>query len=192
MKSGASEFGKDHGLLHEVVVAGRKVGWGKDEWARLAHDEKLMYQVRAVMEGRADLFMKDCTIDCGADPIIPDDLTIKQHKRSAVWEWNDCEVDLYLAPRQNSHMVEGHIIKNVVEDLNVLNACVLDFLLTHPYLWPKSWREAVFWGTIYSCSRGREWVRCARKDLVGRWSPLLIPLDSVFGDWNPAAIRIPK
>ena len=33
------DFGKDHGLIHEAVVTGRKVGAGQDFWAKLAHDE---------------------------------------------------------------------------------------------------------------------------------------------------------
>ncbi len=34
-------FGKDFGLIHETIVTGRKVGAGKDFWAKLAHDENL-------------------------------------------------------------------------------------------------------------------------------------------------------
>ena len=39
------EFGKDEGLIHEVVVTGRKAGAGKEFWARLAHDEELFKRV---------------------------------------------------------------------------------------------------------------------------------------------------
>ena len=35
------EFGKDFGLIHEVVVTGRKAGATKEFWAKLAHDENL-------------------------------------------------------------------------------------------------------------------------------------------------------
>lgn len=43
---GASEFfGRDLGLIHEVVVTGRKVGLGRDEWAKLAHDRCLARKV---------------------------------------------------------------------------------------------------------------------------------------------------
>ncbi len=33
------KFGSDHGLIHEAVVTGRKVGAGKDFWEKMAHDE---------------------------------------------------------------------------------------------------------------------------------------------------------
>lgn len=35
------EFGQDLGLIHEVVVTGRKVGADREFWAELAHDEGL-------------------------------------------------------------------------------------------------------------------------------------------------------
>ncbi len=41
----AGDFGKDHGLMHEVIVTGRKVGAGKNFWKKLAHDEKLFTEV---------------------------------------------------------------------------------------------------------------------------------------------------
>jgi hypothetical protein len=30
------EFGKDHGLIHEAVVTGRKVGAGREFWTKIA------------------------------------------------------------------------------------------------------------------------------------------------------------
>ena len=51
--SSASDFGKDHGLIHEAVVTGREVGWGRDEWAKLAHNRDLMRDFRKVLLGTA-------------------------------------------------------------------------------------------------------------------------------------------
>lgn len=39
------EFGKDLGLIHEVVVTGRKVGATKEFWSKLAHNEDLFRSV---------------------------------------------------------------------------------------------------------------------------------------------------
>jgi len=36
-----NEFGKDHGLVHEVIVTGRKVGAEQGFYSALAHDEEL-------------------------------------------------------------------------------------------------------------------------------------------------------
>jgi hypothetical protein len=35
------EFGKDLGLMHEVTLTGRKVGFGREDWAKLAHSNEL-------------------------------------------------------------------------------------------------------------------------------------------------------
>lgn len=43
------DFGKDHGLIHEVVVTGRKAGAGQAFWAKLAHDEDLFKRVVSVV-----------------------------------------------------------------------------------------------------------------------------------------------
>jgi len=37
-----TEFGKDLGLMHELIVMGRKAGFGRTEWATLAHSDTLM------------------------------------------------------------------------------------------------------------------------------------------------------
>ena len=42
----AGEFGKDHGLIHEAVVTGRKVGAGREFWGRLAESENYFRFVR--------------------------------------------------------------------------------------------------------------------------------------------------
>lgn len=45
------EFGKEHGLIHEVVVTGRKIGADHEFWARLAHDEEIFRQVVSLVRG---------------------------------------------------------------------------------------------------------------------------------------------
>ena len=45
-----TEFGKDIGLVHEVIVTGRKVGAGKEFWSKLAHDEELFAKTVAFVE----------------------------------------------------------------------------------------------------------------------------------------------
>jgi hypothetical protein len=59
MKSGVSEkFGTDLGLIHEVVVTGRNAGWGKEEWAKLAHNPALMREIASVLDGTASIVHK--------------------------------------------------------------------------------------------------------------------------------------
>jgi hypothetical protein len=51
----ASEFGKDLGLMHEVTVTGRKVGFTPEDWGVLAHDESKIRQVLNLIRGNATL-----------------------------------------------------------------------------------------------------------------------------------------
>jgi len=41
-KMNNTEFGKDLGIMHELVVTGRKVGFGRNEWVKLTHSDTLM------------------------------------------------------------------------------------------------------------------------------------------------------
>ena len=42
----------------------------------------------------------------------------------------------------------------------VCNACILDFLLKHPRLFPDSWKghKIIFWGTIFKHTRGGDLI----------------------------------
>jgi hypothetical protein len=46
----ASDFGRDHGLMHEVVVSGRVVGADEFFWSSLAHDRDLFSRVREAVD----------------------------------------------------------------------------------------------------------------------------------------------
>ncbi len=51
-----AEFGKDHGLIHEMIVTGRKVGAGREFYSALAHDEALFKKAVAfVARGGEDI-----------------------------------------------------------------------------------------------------------------------------------------
>jgi hypothetical protein len=49
---GASDFGKEIGLVHEAVVMGRKVGADKDFWKILAHNEEMFRKVVEIVSAR--------------------------------------------------------------------------------------------------------------------------------------------
>ena len=59
----SSEFGLDHGLIHEAVVTGRKVGADSDFWAALAHGEALFAKVVAFVAEALKLFCLKIDID---------------------------------------------------------------------------------------------------------------------------------
>lgn len=49
--SAGEEFGKDHGLVHEALVTGRKVGAGREFWSLLAHNEYLFRLLMSWTQG---------------------------------------------------------------------------------------------------------------------------------------------
>jgi len=59
--SDVASFGRDHGLIHEVVITGRKVGAGQEFWSRLAHDEELFRKVVELVVGPSITLTSDGT-----------------------------------------------------------------------------------------------------------------------------------
>lgn len=60
--SSESSFGKEHGLINEVLVTGRKVGADKKFWASLAHNKELFRKVVAVVINAITFTLKN-TVD---------------------------------------------------------------------------------------------------------------------------------
>ena len=56
-------FGSDHGLVHEAVVTGRKVGAGEEFWATLAHDEAMFRRVVDLVNGTTPVPSTPVTLD---------------------------------------------------------------------------------------------------------------------------------
>lgn len=103
-------------------------------------------------------------IDCDAAPFVPDDWTVEEHKKGGMLDLDKTKIELYLSRRQRrSEFVEGNKLRKELQDKPVLNANVLDYLLKHPFLIPEKWKgETVFfWGTIYNCIRGGDYL-CVR------------------------------
>ena len=72
MGSASSEFGKDLGLMHELAVTGRKVGFIPEDWGILAHSEELLLQVLDVVCGQADIAKKpNCLLELVSTVVIP-------------------------------------------------------------------------------------------------------------------------
>lgn len=110
-------------------------------------------------------------IDCNAHPFVPKRWKVESHKESGKLEWNPENIMLYLSGEQKvGKWTKGNSLRNYFEDKPVLNANVLDYLLTHPELIPESWKDKVvfFWGTIYRDSASHLCVRSLCW-LNGRW-----------------------
>jgi hypothetical protein len=92
--------------------------------------------------------------------------------------WDPTRIKLYVDHRQKSGDVKGYYLREKLRGKPVLNAHVLDFLLTKQELIPESWKQRkcgralciFFWGTLYRrpnddlyvrflcwCPRGWRW-----------------------------------
>ena len=176
--SDGSEFGKDLGLMHELAVTGRKLGFTAEDWGKLAHDNQLLTEVRALARKQARIHY---VIDCDATPFIPEGFSIhpKDQIRSVVhgqFEFDSSKVILHLDGQKNDQSIIGHELKKRLEGHTVLPANVLDFLLANSHLIPESWkvteqnwlRYIDFWGTNYRDSEGRRHIRSMDWG-PGRW-----------------------
>ncbi len=112
------------------------------------------------------------TVDLDIDPYCPETFAVVEHKKNGQLIWDKEKVKLYTYERpKNAYWltINGNLIRYKLESQPVMNANVLDFLLRHPELIPKEWKDlgVYFWGTIYSkkgtdrkdylCVRYLEW-----------------------------------
>ena len=102
-------------------------------------------------------------VDCDADPFIPISFTIKEHEKIGKIEIKPKSIFLYMSDKQRIGGINGFGLKEEVSDFLIMNANVLDYLLTHQELIPEKCfgKCTVFWGTIY-CDQKKEalFVRC--------------------------------
>ena len=117
-------------------------------------------------------------IDCGAPPFVPSGWKVLRHDTTRErLHWNPKQIELHLTPSQKTDIhAEARTVLSELRLTPVLNANVLDYLLSHPLLIPKEWREGdkeiLFWGTVYVDNYGLECVR----SLI--WSP------SLYWNWE--------
>jgi hypothetical protein len=118
-------------------------------------------------------------IDCSADPHIPNGCTLVDHKRSGGIRWNPNNIELYRSVNTKlGSAISGRSLRRDLAHMPVMNACVLDYLLTHPHLIPVEWKKTLdkktvfifFFGTIYKNSAGAEFVRCLSWSRGGQWA----------------------
>ncbi|TSC84757.1 MAG: hypothetical protein G01um101413_141 [Parcubacteria group bacterium Gr01-1014_13] len=148
-------------------------------------------------------------IDLDADACVPDfiwsdacpkdhpsrQISVARHRRIGRLAWDPSKLWLYRAIKQtDSNPIYGHHLWD--RDLvyrHVLNANVLDYLLTHQELIPPEWKnyEVYFWGTTYKdCNTPpRFQVRYVTWDWeLDEWQSWSRGLNSFWNNNMPAAI----
>ncbi|MFA6604300.1 MAG: hypothetical protein WCT10_05735 [Patescibacteria group bacterium] len=144
------DFGKDLGVMHELAVTGRKVGFGARDWGTLAHDQEKLRQVLFFIRNpQAAAKPLSHIVDCGTDPFTPEGWEVEEHRRSGLIDLAKVKIDLVPVKDQKRYAIYGDEIRKEMAYKPVLNANVLDYLLAHPEIIPKEWKSVCFWGTIY-------------------------------------------
>ena len=116
---------------------------------------------------------------------------MEEHQKGGQFTWDAAQIELFLSDLQKGgNAIEGNKLRKELNGRPVLNATVLDYLLKHPHLIPKEWKDkyVFFWGTIYRGSGGNLRVR----DLYwnnGEWRYGSARLGFGWYDGHPAALR---
>ncbi len=144
-----------------------------------------------------ELTMSDLhTVDCDAEPFVPNDLKVEEHKEGGQLQLDPSKVKLHLSSNQMvGRVIEGNKLRKELESEPVLNANVLDYLFTHQELIPEDWkcdakgntRYIFFWGTIYRDSRGDLFIRCLYWD-GGAWHQRSYRLGRDWDGRSPATV----
>lgn len=115
-------------------------------------------------------------IDSSALPFIPSGWTVESHDPEAWVSFDSNKANLYWSDLQKGEMryIEGYKLQKELSGLPILNANVLDHLLSNKDLIPKNWKNKYifFWGTIYRSPGGLLAVRCLlwTESLGWHWS----------------------
>ncbi len=136
-------------------------------------------------------------INTDATPTMPfPEASVEFHKKKGMMTFDPSKIKFHLSPNQKGgSTIQGHKLRKELEKENVLNACVLDYLVANPHLILEDWKKDAqgntrfiyFWGTIYRNTDDRLYVRslfCAG----GKW---LAGYNWLDFDWNgdsPAAV----
>ncbi len=142
-------------VLEDAAV---RSGFTLGDLRALAGNDDILAKVRDVVRGFSEIKPIPHAIDCDADPFVPDGWKVEEHTKGGIFTWDPTKVEPYLSEKQKSdEYIVGNKLRGELKAQPVLNANVLDYLLSHPELIPEDWkkdergktRHIFFWGTIY-------------------------------------------
>jgi len=141
----ASQFGKDNGLVHEVVVMGRKVGAGHGFWSELADNRNLFAVLVAIVNGESHAVHDNHKFETEKPFENGNGGRVIRHISHGVLVWNPENVEL-LTPGK------------ALGRRTPLNYNVMRSLEEKPFLIPRSWwsKSIVFRGTLFRDEDGAQ------------------------------------
>jgi len=179
----------DVGQANELKLAFSRNGWTNADIKKLSEGDFLA-NVLKLMKGQLEVKPIEHLIDCDANPFIPNGWSVEEHKKGGMFKFNPEKISLYLSKKQKKGSMEGNDLRKELANQPTLNANFLDYLLAHPELIPKEWKDKYifFWGTIYRNSDDHLCVRYLRWDGFSKWYSDYDLLDRTFYLVFPAAL----
>lgn len=156
----ADKFVMSSRLAAELDHAFERNGWSAAEVKLLSQGDKLS-RMRDVLRGAVKIVDIDHYIG-HVNPYVPDGWKLSVHKHNDKLKWNPENLQLYVHENQiGSKGMMGHILFEGLWRKRILNANVLDYLLSHLEIIPESWKwkDIFFWGTLYNNEKGDLCVR---------------------------------
>lgn len=149
------------GLMNQFGDALENAGYTPAHIDRMRSRPELLKNIKAVLNGVAEIVLIKHVIDLDADPFVPEDCTVEEHQKQGQFQWDPAKIQLFLSKKQQKGYIEGHMLRKELKGKPILNANILDYLFSHPELIPEEWKEKniFFWGTIYRDSDGDLYVR---------------------------------
>jgi len=112
-------------------------------------------QVKLLMSGESKTLPRSSAkhiINCAIDPFIPNGYVLEKHQPGDEnYEFDAVKVFLFQSKKQEKEILVGEELLQELDNIPILNANVLDYLIAHPELIPDSWKDKriYFLGTIY-------------------------------------------
>lgn len=128
-------------------------------------------------------------INCDTPPFTPPNWSIERHQLGGLWKFGPAKISFYRSDGRIKEFIEGNQLRQKLVNESVLNANVLDYLIDHPHLIPKNWKDkrVYFWGTIYRDLDGDLYVRHLDWD-GSKWGWHFKWLNNIFGIGSFVAI----
>lgn len=100
------------------------------------------------------------SIDCNKDPDVSGlGLTIENHQQDGTYQLDPSNIKTFSFESKTTPTKGADMLKKL--NKTGLNACVMDFLMSHKELIPETWKakQIVFPGTIFKDAGGNECLR---------------------------------
>ncbi len=179
-------------------LAGSESGWVKGEKGVHSRFDSMHHAAVSIEGGLVTTRAStNRLIDCDAEPFVPEGLTVVEHRKGGMLEFDPSKIMMYLDDAQRGDSFSGHDLRKKLEGRPVLNACVLDHLLANPDLIPESWklneqrrlRRVWFLGTVYRDANGSLYVRSLYWSYDSmEWHDILLSLNSEYESRTCAAV----